>query len=62
MSIDIPAPEAKPRNSPDLNPVERALRERIAALEAGIGKALKHADGNGMSKWPVFVGLRKLVS
>lgn len=32
---------------------------RIVELEAAIESALRHADKNGMSDWPVFVKMRK---
>lgn len=38
-----------------------AARARIDELEAAIRAAIKHAEGNGMRDWKVFVALRKII-
>lgn len=38
-----------------------ASRGRIAELESAITQALRHADRNGMSEWPAFKALRKVM-
>lgn len=42
-------------------PLELAAAERIAELEEAITKAVRVAGRNGMSEWPAFKALRKVM-